>query len=150
MSAHLTLTFSKISLTSLNGMANGRRSPMPKPFAPFGAGPPYARPAPPTKSFYAPCLPSKRALLPQLTADRNLLHPQSSTPRTSSLPTRHPSQSPSSNSPTGTETSPDSPSARYPISPTPLPSSFPPPPATGSRTQHMFPLREVAGPEGPT
>ena len=71
---------------------NGKWSEIPyaQAFGPFGAGPPYARPAPPTKSFYAPCLPSKRALLPQLTADRNLLHPQSSTPRTSSLPTRHP------------------------------------------------------------
>ena len=49
-------------------MASGRRSHMPKPFGPFGAGPPYARPAPPTRSFYAPCLPSKRAL-PKLTTD---------------------------------------------------------------------------------
>ena len=50
----------------------------------------YARPAPPTRSFYALCLPSKRALLPQLTADHNLLHPQSSTSRTSPLPTHPP------------------------------------------------------------
>ena len=69
---------------------NGKRSHMPKPFGPFGAGPPYARPAPPTRSFYAPCLPSKRALLPQLTADHDLPHPRSSTLPTSPLPTRHP------------------------------------------------------------
>ena len=68
----------KISLTSLNGMASGRRSHMPKPFGPFGAGPPYARAAPSRRSFYAPCLPSKGAPL-QLTANSNLLHPQSST-----------------------------------------------------------------------
>ena len=68
---------------------NGKRSHMPKPFGPFGAGPPYARPAPPTRSFYAPCLPSKRALLPQLTADCDLPCPWSSTPKTSPLPTRH-------------------------------------------------------------
>ena len=71
-------------------MASGHRSPMPKPFGPFGAGPPYTRPAPPTRAFYAPCLPSKRALLLQLTADRNLPHPQSSTPQMSPLPTHHP------------------------------------------------------------
>ena len=71
-------------------MASGRRSHTPKPFGPFGAGPPYANPASPTRSFYAPCLPSKRALLPQLTADRDLLHPRSSTWRTSPLPTRYP------------------------------------------------------------
>ena len=35
---HLTLTFSKISLTSLDRMASGRRSPTPKPFGPLGAG----------------------------------------------------------------------------------------------------------------
>ena len=48
---------------------------MPKPFGLFGAGPPYARPAPPMRSFYAPCLPSKRALLSQVTADPDLPHP---------------------------------------------------------------------------
>ena len=98
-------------------MASGRRSPLPKPFGPFGAGPPYARPAPPTRAFYAPCLPSKRAFLLQLTAGRNLPHPQSSTPQLRPRPTPHP---------------------------------LPSPPATRSHTQHMFPLREVAGPEGPT
>ena len=87
---HLTLTIFKISLTSLNRMASGQRSHMPKPFGPFRAGPPYARPAPLTRSFYAPCFPSKRALLLQLTADCNLLHPRSSTPRMSPLPTHHP------------------------------------------------------------
>ena len=51
-----------------------RRSPMPKRFGPFGAGPHYAKPAPSTRSFYAPCLPSKRALL-QLTAHLDLPHP---------------------------------------------------------------------------
>ncbi|CAM9162393.1 unnamed protein product, partial [Rangifer tarandus platyrhynchus] len=72
-------------------------------------------PAPPMRSFYAPCLPSKRALLPQLAAD-----PQPSAPPSLEfdsanepppcLPLCRPSPSPSSNSPTGTETSPDSPS----------------------------------------
>ena len=60
-------------------MASGRRSHRPKPFGPFGVGPPYARPAPCTRSFYAPCLPSKRALLLQLTTDRDLPRPWSST-----------------------------------------------------------------------
>ena len=71
---------------------NGKWSEVPyaKPFGPFGAGPPYARFAPPTRSFYAPCLPSKRALLPQLTTDCDLLHPRSSTRRTNPLPTRYP------------------------------------------------------------
>ena len=49
-------------------------------------------------------------------------------------PPHQPSPSPSSNSPPGPETSLDSPST----------------PATRSPTQYMFPLREVAGPEGPT
>ena len=149
----LTLTFSKISLTSLKGMTSGRRSPMPKPLGPLGAGPPCARPAPPTRSFYAPCLPSGRALLPQLTADQDLTHPRSSTPRTDEPPPypppRRPSPSPSPNSPTGPETSPDSPSALLPY----LPDSSSPlssPPATQSCTQHMFSLRDMAGPEGPT
>ena len=70
-------------------MASGRRSHTPKPFGPFGAGPPYANPASPTRSFYAPCLPRKRALLPQLTTDCNLPHSWSSAPRTNPLPTRH-------------------------------------------------------------
>ena len=55
------------------------------------------------------------------------------------LPPHQPSLSPSSNSPAGPETSPDSLS--------PLPS----PPATRSwSVPNTFPLREVAGPEGPT
>ena len=64
-------------------------------------------------------------------------------------PPCQPSPSPSSNSPTNPETSPDSPSTlllHLPDSPSPLPSPL----ATGSRTQRMFPLREVSGPEDPT
>ena len=40
---------------------------------------PYAKAAPPMRSFYVPCLPNKRALLLQLTANHNLLQPGSST-----------------------------------------------------------------------
>ena len=105
---------------------------MPKPFGPFGAGLPHARTAPRMKSFCAPCLPKKKACLLQLTAGHDLPHSQNLTQQTSPLPICHP------NSPTDPKTSPDSPS--------PLPS----PPATGSSTQHMFPLRKVVGPEGPT
>ena len=58
---------------------NGKWSEIPyaQAFWALGTGPPYARPAPPTRSFYAPRLPSKRALLPRLTTDGNLLlHPR--------------------------------------------------------------------------
>ena len=71
-------------------MAKGRRSHMHKTSRLFRAGPPYARTAPPTRSFYAPCLPNKRALLLQLTASHNLLYPQSLTQWTSPLPICHP------------------------------------------------------------
>ena len=132
-------------------MASGRRSPMHKPFGPFGAGPPYARPVPPTRSFYAPCLPSKRALLPQLTTDLDLAHPWSSTLQTSPFPTGYPAK------------------PLCPLHPTHLlarkPLLTPPPPATPSPGLPLppslpnchtvtypthVPLREVAGPEGPT
>ena len=132
---------------------------MPKPFGPFGAGPPYARPAPTTRFFYAPCLPSKRALLPQLTTDRNLPH-RPSTPlefdrgQAPSLPTTPPTLSfpfiqltywPGNLSGLPLDPNPNpnpTPSPRLALAP-----SLPPPqpPATWSRTQHMFPLREVAG-----
>ena len=96
-----------------------RRSPMPKRFGPFGTGPHYAKPAPSTRSFYAPCLPSKRVLL-QLTAHLDLPHPQSSTPYP---PPCQPSPPPSCNSPTDSETSPDSPSTTAPSPRLPLPPS---------------------------
>ena len=121
-------------------MTSGQRSHMPKPFGSFGAGPPYARPAPPTRSCYAPCLPSKRALLPQLTAGSDLPHPWSSTPRRSPLPTRTQPTPLLPLHPTGLETSPDSsltPLPHLPNSPSPLPS----PSATRSHTQHVSPER---------
>ena len=144
--AHLTLTFFKISPTSLDGMASGRRSHMPKPFGPFGAGPPYARPALPTRSFCVPCLPNKRAL--QLTADGDFPHPWSLTPLTSSLPTSHTSDPllpPHQTHLLTLKPLLTLPQPHYPISPTPPP--FPSPLPQG---QYMIPLREVAGPEGPT
>ena len=63
-------------------------------------------------------------------------------------PPCHPSPSPSSNSPTDPETSPDSPLTLIPHLPD-SPSLLPSPTATWSHNQHMFPLRQVAGPEGP-
>ena len=130
-------------------MASGRRSPMPKPFGPFGAGPPYARPAPPTRSFYAPCLPSKKALLPQLTADLDLPHPGNLTPQMSPLPTNHPANPILPPHPTGLETSPDSPLTPLPHLPDSS-SPLPPPPLPHGHVPNTFPLREGAGPEGPT
>ena len=69
---------------------------------------PYAKAAPPMRSFYVPCLPNKRALL-QLTAGHSLPHPQSLTQQTSPLPICQLSPSPSSNLSTDPQTSPDSP-----------------------------------------
>ena len=120
-------------------MTSGRRSHMPKPFEPFGAGPPYARPAPPTRSFYAACLPSKWAL-PQLTTDRDFLRP--------SLPvTCQPPPSPSSTlllarKPLLTPPPPATPSPGLPLPPS-LPNCH-----TVTYPTHV-PLREVAGPEAP-
>ena len=134
-------------------MASGRRSHMLKPFGCFRAGPPYARPAPPARSFYAPCLPSKRALFLQITTNGDLLHPLSSTLQASSLPSHHspnpllPPQ-PTHLLPPNLSWLPLSPATPSPW--LPLPPSFLPTPATWSHTQHMFPLRGVAGPEGPT
>ena len=94
--AHLTLTFSKISLTSLNGMTSGRRSPMPKRFGPFGAGPPYARPAPSAPPEFDPAdepptyPPPHNPLLPlhptHLLAPKPLLTPPSAATPSPRLP----------------------------------------------------------------
>ena len=120
------------------------------PICPSLLGPPYARPAPPMKSFYAPCLPSKRALL-QLTAGHDLLHPRSSTLRMSPLPIRHPANPLLPPHPTHLLTPKPlltPPQPCYPISPTPPPHF--PPLLPHSQVPNTFPLREVAGPEGPT
>ena len=103
---------------------------MPKPFGRFGAGPPYARPAPPMRSFYAPCLPSKRALFLQITTNGDLLHPWSSTHRQAhSLPaTPQPSPSTSANSLTAPKPLLTLPQPRHPISLTPLTPFLPPHP----------------------
>ena len=121
---------------------------MPKPFGPFGAGPPYARPAPPTRSFYAPCLPSKRALL-QLTTDHDLLHRCSSTPGMSPLPSSHTANPLHPTHLLTLKPLLTLPQPCYPISPTPLPSSSPPPhtvtypayvsPERGGRTRGPHP-----------
>ena len=123
-------------------MASGGRSHTPKPFGPFGAGPPYTRPAPPTRSFYAPCLPSNRALLLQLTTDPKLPHPRSSTPRTSPLPTRHPANALLPLHPTPLLVLPllTPPPPRYPISPTPPPPFLLPLPQ-GHYPTHVSPRR---------
>ncbi|CAN0102262.1 unnamed protein product [Rangifer tarandus platyrhynchus] len=133
-------------------MASGWRSHMPKPFGPFEAGPPYARPALPTRSFYAPCLPNKRALL-QLTADGDFPHPWSLTPLTSSLPTSHTSNPVLPPHPTHLLTLKPLltlPQPHYPVSLTPSPFPSPLPQGRYPQGQYMITLREVAGPEGPT
>ena len=132
-------------------MASGWRSHMPRPFGPFRTGPPSARPAAPMRSFYTPCLPNKRALLLQLTANRDLLHPQSLTPWTSpSLPaTPSNPPSPSPNSHTDSETSPESPPTLLPHFSN-SPSLLPSPACQAITYPALFPLREVAGPEGLT
>ena len=119
-------------------------SHMPKPFGPFGAGPPYARPAPPTRSFYAPCLPSKRALL-QLTTDHDLLHRCSSTPGMSPLPSSHTANPLHPTHLLTLKPLLTLPQPCYPISPTPTPPSLSPchrvtypthvSPETGGRTR---------------
>ena len=86
----------------------GLEIPYAQAFWALRAGPPYARTAPPMRSFYVPCLPNKRALL-QLTAGHSLPHPQSLTQQTSPLPICQLSPSPSSNLSTDPQTSPDSP-----------------------------------------
>ena len=109
-------------------MAKGRRSHMHKTSELFRAGPPYVRTAPPTRSFYIPCLPNKRALLLQLTTGHNLLYPQSLTQWTSPLPICQSANPLLPPHPTHLLT-PKSlltpPQPRYPISLTPLPSSLP-------------------------
>ena len=108
-------------------MAKGRRSHMPKTFGPFRAGPPYARTAPPTRSFSAPCLPNKRALL-QLTAGHNLLHPQNLIQQTSPLLICQPANPLLPPHPIHLLTPKPlltPPQPHYPISLTPLPSSLP-------------------------
>ena len=97
---------------------------MPKPFGPFGAGPPCARPAPPTRSFCAPCVPSRRALL-QLITDHDLLHRFSSTLRTSPLPSNHTTNPLHPTHLLTLKPLLTLPQPCYPISPTPLPPSLP-------------------------
>ena len=102
---------------------------MPKPFGSFRAGPPYARLPPPTRSFYAPCLPSKRALLLQLTTDCDRLHHWSSTPWTSPLPSSHTANPLHPTHLLTLKPLLTLPQPRYPISPTlPRLRSSPPPP----------------------
>ena len=126
-------------------MANGRRSHTPKPFGPslckacsthevlLCTLPPKQKGFSSTNRWSRPSAP------PEFDpADEPPAYP----------PPCQPSPSPSSNLPTNPETSPDSPSTLLPYlpdSPSPLPSS----PAT-QLLPNTFPLREVAGPEGPT
>lgn len=85
----------------------------------------------------------------QLTLD--LPHPGNLTQM--SPPTHHPANPilPPSNTPTDPKTSPDFPQPRLPHLPTPL-SPFPSTLhcQTGHASNTLFPLREVADPEGPT
>ena len=80
----------------------------------------------------------------------HFLHPRSSTPWTSPFPTHHPTNPLLPLHPThplALKPLLTPPRACYPISPSPPP---PPWPWLWSQSQHMFPLGEVAGPEGPT
>ena len=123
-------------------MASGGGSHIPKTFGFFRAGPPYARPPPPTRSFYASGLPSKRTLLLQLTADRDLLHRWSSTPWMRPLPTSHTANPLHPTHLLTLKPLLTLPQPRYPISPTPPPHFAPPPPHNRvTYPTHVYPKR---------